>query len=64
MKTFEIQVKHDNGETVLRVRARNIDAANEMVMQAEGCPRSALGWWRVVPTAAQIKKTKNLLRNL
>lgn len=61
MKKFEIEVKHDNGNFKITVTARNIEAAKMMVMIAENCPPSALGWWRVVPTARQIAKTKRLM---
>jgi hypothetical protein len=64
MKTYRIQVKHDSGEMVLRVYARNIQAAKEMIMAAEGCPECAIGWIAIVPTPKQIQKTKNLLRSL
>jgi hypothetical protein len=62
MKTYQIQVKHDTGSTVLSVRAGSISAAQDMVCAAEGCPKSALGYWAVVPTTKHVKSTQNLLR--
>lgn len=64
MKKYEIEVKHDNGSFKITVTARNIEAAQKMVMNAENCPPSALGSWRVVPTARQIAKTKRLMSGL
>ena len=64
MKTYELTVKHDNGEVTIRVRARNVEMAHQMVENAEGCPRSAIYTWRIVPTKKQIQRTKNLLRGI
>jgi len=64
MKTFEIRLKHDHGEVSVYTRARTIDAAKQIVLEAENAPAAAILWWRVVPTRRQIQKTKNLLRCL
>ena len=64
MKAYRIQVKHDSGEIILRVRAQNIQAAKKMIMATEGCPERAIGWIAVIPTQKQIQKTKNLLHSL
>lgn len=64
MKTYELALKHDQGTVTLRTRAANIQAAKEIICKAENCPESAIQWWRVVPTAKQIKKTKSLMRGI
>lgn len=64
MKTYEIQLKHDAGEVIIRTRATDISAAKVIVCAAERCPPSAIGWWRIVPTPCQIKRTQNLMRGL
>ena len=62
MKTYEFIIKHDNGKVTLRTSADNLEAAKLIIMKAEGCPERSITSWRIVPTAKQIKKTKNLLR--
>lgn len=64
MKTYEFTIKHDSGTVTVRTSATDISAAQEIVCASECCPRSALSSWRIVPTARQIAKTKNLLRSL
>ena len=64
MKTYRIQVKHDAGSVLLTVRAFSIAAAQDAICAAEGCPKSALGYWEVVPTSRQTKRTQNLMRSI
>lgn len=64
MKTYEITLRHDSGTVTLRTKADSIEAAKRMVCEAEGAPTSAVAYWRVVPTARQIKRTKSLLRSI
>ena len=64
MKAYEITLTHDAGEVTIRTHAGTIFAAIENVCNAEKAPRSAVKTWRVVPTAKQIARTKNLLRSL
>lgn len=42
MKTYIITVEHDNGETRIRVTARSKKVAVAIIMEAEGCPESAI----------------------
>lgn len=64
MKTYEITLRHDDGKTTFRTIARDYRAAQEQICKAERAPLSAIMTWRVIPTARQIQKTKNLLRCL
>jgi hypothetical protein len=64
MKKYEFALQHDNGELIIQTRARNITIAMEIICKAENCPQSAIKWWRVIPTAKQIKKTQNLMRGI
>ena len=64
MKSYKIQVKHDQGEQGFLIRADSIQEAKEIVMRLEGCPERAILYWSVVPTKRQIERTKNMLRGL
>lgn len=64
MKQFEFEIKHDNGTITLRTFARNLEEAQNVICKAEDCPRSALGYWRIVPTKKQLAKTKRLMQNI
>ncbi len=64
MKTYEFTLKHDAGHVTLRIRANNLPAAQKVVLDAEKAPASAIQYWRVVPTAKQVSRTKSLLRGL
>ena len=64
MKTYEITLKHDSGEITIRTSATDIGTAIQNVCNAENCPKSAVKYWRVVPTKKQIKKTQSLLRSI
>ena len=64
MKTYEITLKHDNGQVSLMMRANTYDAAKRMILEAEKAPESAILYWRVVPTKRGIAKTKSLMRGL
>ena len=63
MKTYEFTLKHDKGIVTLRTRARNLQTAQDIICKAENCPKSAIQWWRVVPTQKQIQRTKSLMNN-
>jgi hypothetical protein len=39
---YVVTVKHDNGKARIKVSAMNLDSAKKMVMEAEGCPESAI----------------------
>jgi len=64
MKTYEFTLKHDAGEVTIRTRAASVEAAKREILDAERAPEGAIKYWCVVPTARQIQKTKNLMRNL
>lgn len=64
MKNYEFALHHDNGEIIIRTRARNIAIAMEIICKAENCPQSAIKWWRIIPTKSQIKKTQNIMRGI
>jgi hypothetical protein len=64
MNQYEIVLKHDGGKKVFRVGAINIHRAKQILLDAERAPMSAIETWRVIPTAKQIKKTQNMMRNL
>lgn len=64
MKTYEITLKHDNGNAVFRLRADSISEAQTALLEMEKAPPSAVVCWRVVPTKKQIAKTKNLMRGI
>lgn len=61
MKTYEFGLTHDHGNVTLRASADTLEAAKQIILTAEKAPASAITWWRVVPTAKQIKKTKSLM---
>jgi hypothetical protein len=42
LKTFIITVQHDWGQLDIALVARNKTVAKKIVMQAEGCPASAI----------------------
>jgi hypothetical protein len=42
LTTFVFKLKHDNGVTVIRTKARTKKAAIAQICEAEGCPPSAL----------------------
>lgn len=64
MKTYEFTLKHDGGTATVQVTASTLGAAKYIVLNSEKCPETAITSWRVVPTARQIRKTKNLLRGI
>lgn len=64
MKTYEFTLKHDNGTVKIRTSADNLEAAKLIIIKSEGCPERAITAWRIIPTAKQIRKTKNLLRGI
>lgn len=64
MKTFNITLSHDSGEVTLMIRADNYQGAIKRACLIEGAPESAVKSWRVIPTARQVARTKNLLRCL
>ena len=41
-KSYIVHVRHDNGEFLFLVGARNKEVAREMVMAFERCPRRAI----------------------
>jgi hypothetical protein len=64
MKNFIFTLKHDNGAVNIGIRAENLKAAQQQLMNSEKCPLSAIQTWWIIPTAKEIQKTKNLLRGL
>jgi hypothetical protein len=64
MKTYSITLRHDSGTVTIQTRADSIAEAKALVCASEKAPESAVQSWRVIPTAAQIRKTKNLMRGL
>lgn len=64
IKRYEFGVRHDSGTLKIRTAASSLEAAKNIVMQAEGCPEGAITSWRIIPTARQLKKTKSLMRGL
>lgn len=64
MKTYEIALSTDSGDVVFRVGAKDIQSAQTLLLSLERAPVSAVKWWRVVPTAKQIRKTKSLMHCL
>ncbi len=64
MKLYNITLSSDSGPVTLMVRADNYQAAQQRACTIEGAPLSAVKSWRVIPTARQIARTKNLLRCL
>jgi hypothetical protein len=64
VKTYEITL---TGETTpYRIRANDLTEAARDACKTSGVPFSvsAVHHWRVVPTARQIARTKNLMRGL
>lgn len=64
MKTYQFQINHDKGSQIFNITGSDVNSAKQSLLTLENAPESAIQWWRVVPTAKQIKKTKNMLRNL
>lgn len=64
MKTYEVTLSSDSGPVTIRTSAATSHQAIGSVCAAEKAPRSAVTTWRVIPTARQIAKTKNLMRGL
>jgi hypothetical protein len=42
VKEFRFKVKHDNGFKKLKTKASSLEAAKQIIMNAEGCPEGAL----------------------
>lgn len=42
MKRFRLTLKHDNGKFKIKTVAQDEETAISMVMNAEGCPRTAI----------------------
>jgi Fe-S cluster biogenesis protein NfuA len=64
MKTYVITVSHDHGSIDIQTIAQNIESAISIIMACEGCPRCAIGAWRIIPTKKQIAKTQRLLTGI
>jgi hypothetical protein len=58
MKTYVFIIKHDQGEVRIKTRASNIDAAKDIICQAESCPRSALDSWFIEVSKKELQRTK------
>lgn len=64
MKTYEFGMIYNGVINHIRIQDNNLKNAEKRVLQLENAPKRAIQYWRVVPTASQIKKTKNLLRGI
>lgn len=42
MQEFVLRLKHDKGVTVIKVTATSLKKAKQQLMEAEGCPESAI----------------------
>ena len=49
MNRYEFELEHDNGEAKVIIIARNIQSAVAQVINAEGCPESAIKGIKVKP---------------
>ena len=58
MKTYVFILQHDNGEVRIKTRANSLEAAKNMVAQAESCPLSALNNWYIQVSKKQLRRTK------
>jgi hypothetical protein len=63
-KQFKFEIKRNNAITSIRVFAKDFESAKDLVCKAEGCDRSAVMSWVVVPTKKQLAKTKRLMQGL
>ncbi len=66
MKTYEIQI-HRKDSVVTRVQADSLTEAKQIAAAFEGVDANnaeSFGYWRIIPTAKQIRKTKSLMRGL
>jgi len=64
MKTYEIEI-HRADTVLTRVSADSLADAKRQAADMNGVDANdakSFGAWRVIPTAKQIRKTKNLLR--
>ena len=64
MKTYGFCLKHDNGTVRIYIQDDSLESAKKRVLEKEKAPERAIDFWWIVPTAKQLKKTKNLMRNL
>jgi len=56
MKTYTFKLSHDNGSFKLSTYATDLETAQNMVMNAEGCPLSALKLISEVETLYKVVK--------
>lgn len=49
MNRYEFELEHDNGQAKIIIIARNIQSAVAQVMNAEGCPESAIVSVKIKP---------------
>ena len=60
-KTYEIELKNNSGSETKRVKADSIESAFLQLESAYNVTRDSFGFWRVIPTKKQIKKTQGML---
>ncbi len=66
MKTYEIEI-HRADSVLTRVSADTLADAKQQAADINGVDANdakSFGYWRIVPTAKQIRRTQSLLRSL
>jgi hypothetical protein len=63
-KQFEFEIQRNNTTASIRVFAKDLESAKDLVCKIENCPRSAIVSVVCVPTKKQLAKTKRLMQGL
>lgn len=61
---YTFGLSSDTGDYELTVTAQCVEAAKQIVLTTQNCPERSIKYWRKVPTAREIKKTKSMMRGL